>query len=123
MARTVKEQEYAGKRNGILDAVQRPVYSKGYKRMTIQDILNDQKNIFSVLKIRLMARIIDEQEHTVDLVLASYRRVQGQACLSRQTRLKKVDFMTANLGIKTFDPLTASEPTFNMELVRPGRIA
>lgn len=58
MARTVKEQEYAGKRNGILDAVQRPVYSKGYK-----------------------------------------------------------------LGIKTFDPLTASEPTFNMELVRPGRIA
>jgi len=39
MARTVKEQEYAEKRNDILDAAQRLVYSKGYERMTIQDIL------------------------------------------------------------------------------------
>jgi len=41
MARTVKEQEYAEKRNEILDAAQRLVYTKGYERMTIQDILAD----------------------------------------------------------------------------------
>src|SRR5262245_60160918 len=41
MARTVKEQEYAQKRNDILDAAQRLVYAKGYERMTIQDILAD----------------------------------------------------------------------------------
>lgn len=41
MARTVNEEEYTGKRNGILDAVQRLVYTKGYERMTIQDILAD----------------------------------------------------------------------------------
>jgi AcrR family transcriptional regulator len=41
MARTVKEQEYAEKRNEILNAAQRLVYTKGYERMTIQDILAD----------------------------------------------------------------------------------
>jgi AcrR family transcriptional regulator len=38
MARTVKEQEYAGKRNEILAAAQRLVFTKGYERMTIQDV-------------------------------------------------------------------------------------
>ncbi|HVU11412.1 MAG TPA: TetR/AcrR family transcriptional regulator [Phototrophicaceae bacterium] len=41
MARTVKPENYAAKRNEILDAALRLVYSKGYERMTIQDILND----------------------------------------------------------------------------------
>lgn len=41
MARTVNEDDYVGKRNGILDAVQRLVYTKGYERMTIQDILDE----------------------------------------------------------------------------------
>jgi len=41
MARRVKEQEYAEKRNEILDAAQRLMYTKGYERMTIQDILAD----------------------------------------------------------------------------------
>lgn len=41
MARIVKEEEYAEKRNAILDATQRLVYSKGYEQMTIQDILGD----------------------------------------------------------------------------------
>ena len=38
MARTVKELEYTGKRNEILAAAQRLVFSKGYERLTIQDI-------------------------------------------------------------------------------------
>jgi AcrR family transcriptional regulator len=41
MARTVNEQEYAEKRGQILDAAQRLVYTKGYERMTIGDILAD----------------------------------------------------------------------------------
>jgi AcrR family transcriptional regulator len=41
MARKVKQQEYAEKRNDILDAAQRLVFTKGYERMTIQDILAD----------------------------------------------------------------------------------
>lgn len=40
MARTVNEQEYAKKRREILDAAQRLVFSKGYEKMTIQDILD-----------------------------------------------------------------------------------
>lgn len=39
MARTVKPEEFAHKRNAILDAAQHLVYTKGYERMTIQDIL------------------------------------------------------------------------------------
>ncbi|MCM3697811.1 TetR/AcrR family transcriptional regulator [Paenibacillus macerans] len=41
MARTVKEQEYVKKRNDILDAAQQLIHTKGYERMTIQDILNE----------------------------------------------------------------------------------
>ncbi|MEO8612545.1 MAG: helix-turn-helix domain-containing protein, partial [Chloroflexota bacterium] len=39
MVRVVKEQDYAEKRNEILDTAQRLVFSKGYERLTIQDIL------------------------------------------------------------------------------------
>jgi AcrR family transcriptional regulator len=40
MARIVKEEEYAARRNEILDAALQLVYSKGYDKMTIQDILD-----------------------------------------------------------------------------------
>jgi TetR/AcrR family transcriptional regulator, transcriptional repressor for nem operon len=41
MARVVKEEEYALKRNQILDVAQRLIYSKGYEQMSIQDILDE----------------------------------------------------------------------------------
>jgi len=41
MARIVKEEEYTGKRNAILDVAQRLIYSRGYEQMTIQDMLDD----------------------------------------------------------------------------------
>jgi AcrR family transcriptional regulator len=41
MARILKELKYAVRRNEILDAAQRLVYTKGYEQMTIQDILDD----------------------------------------------------------------------------------
>ena len=43
MARTIKEQEYAGKRGEIISAARRLMFSKGYERMTIGDILADLK--------------------------------------------------------------------------------
>lgn len=39
MARTVKPEVHNARRNEILDAVQRLVFTKGYERMTLQDIL------------------------------------------------------------------------------------
>ncbi len=39
MARTRKQDEHAAKRNEILDAALQLIYTKGYGRMTIQDIL------------------------------------------------------------------------------------
>ena len=41
MARIVKEEAYAARRNEILEAAQRFVYSKGYEQLTIQDILDE----------------------------------------------------------------------------------
>jgi len=41
MPRIVKEDEYAVRRNEILDAAQRLVYTKGFGQMTIQDILDE----------------------------------------------------------------------------------
>ena len=41
MARTVKQAEYTAKRNEILDAAQRLVLTKGYERMTLQDIRSE----------------------------------------------------------------------------------
>jgi AcrR family transcriptional regulator len=44
MARIVKEEEYTARRNEILNAALQLVYSKGYDKMTVQDIL-DQLNM------------------------------------------------------------------------------
>lgn len=41
MARIVKEKEFAGKRNEILDVAQRLIYTRGYEQMTVQDILEE----------------------------------------------------------------------------------
>lgn len=41
MARTVNQEEHAARRNEILDAAQRLLFSKGYARMTLQDLLRE----------------------------------------------------------------------------------
>jgi AcrR family transcriptional regulator len=43
MVRVVKEENYLARRNEILDAALKLVYSKSYERMTIQDILDELK--------------------------------------------------------------------------------
>jgi len=42
MARVVKKEEYEIRRNEILEAAQRLVYTRGYEQMSIQDILAEQ---------------------------------------------------------------------------------
>jgi AcrR family transcriptional regulator len=41
MARTAKAEEFAAKRNAILDATQRLVLTKGYEQMSVHDVLNE----------------------------------------------------------------------------------
>ena len=41
MARTVNVAEHAARRDAILDATRRLVLSKGYERLTVQDLLDD----------------------------------------------------------------------------------
>jgi AcrR family transcriptional regulator len=43
MPRVVKEDDYAARRNEILDMARKLVYTKGYEEMSIQDILNELK--------------------------------------------------------------------------------
>lgn len=43
MPRVVKEEDYAQRRNEILDVTRQLVYTKGYEAMSIQDILNSLK--------------------------------------------------------------------------------
>ena len=75
MARIVKEEEYAVKRNAILDVAQRLIYNKGYEQMTIQDILEDlqiSKGAFYHYfdsKQALLEAIIERMQEEVEQLL------------------------------------------------------
>ena len=77
MARIVKEQEYAVKRNAILDVAQRLVYTKGYEQMTIQDMLDDlqiSKGAFYHYfdsKQAVLEALIERMQEEVDQLLLS----------------------------------------------------
>ncbi len=43
MPRVVKEEDYAARRNEILDVARKLVYTRGYEQMSIQDILDELK--------------------------------------------------------------------------------
>ncbi len=75
MARTVKQQEYAEKRNEILDAAQKLIYLKGYERMTIQDI-QDELHISSgafyhyfVSKQAVMVALAERMQNDMEQLL------------------------------------------------------
>ena len=74
MSRIVKE--YSVRRNEILDAAQRLVYTKGYEQMTIQDILDDlhiSKGAFYHyfdFKVALLDALIDRTfQQAVEILL------------------------------------------------------
>src|SRR5713226_1866230 len=79
MARIIKEEEYAAKRNQIIDVAQRLIYTKGYEQMTIQDVLDGtqmSKGAFyhyfaskEALLEALLERMVDEVMRLVDPIV------------------------------------------------------
>jgi TetR/AcrR family transcriptional repressor of nem operon len=75
MARIVNEEDYAAKRNQIIDVAQRLIYTKGYEQMTIQDVLDGlqmSKGAFyhyfgskESLLAAMLDRMLDEVERLV----------------------------------------------------------
>ncbi len=114
MARTVKEVEYAEKRNEILDAAQRLIYIKGYEQMTVQDILDSlqiSKGAFyhyfeskQGLLMGLVERIGEQAEQLV-FPIASSREMLAQDKLLRffavldQYKRENLDLVLAFLRI------------------------
>src|SRR5689334_9405990 len=76
MARAIKEDEYAAKRNQILDMVQRLIYTQGYELMTIQDVLDGlqmSKGAFYHYfrsKPALLEALVERTVDQIELVLA-----------------------------------------------------
>src|SRR5215475_1487941 len=77
MARSVNEKEYALKRNQILDATQRLIYTRGYEQMTIQDILDElqiSKGAFYHYfdsKLALLSAVIERMQAGMEQSLPS----------------------------------------------------
>jgi AcrR family transcriptional regulator len=75
MTRVIKAEEYAAKRNEILDSAQRLIYSKGYEQMSIRDILDDlgiSKGAFYHYfdsKMALLDALVDRMLDEVECVL------------------------------------------------------
>jgi AcrR family transcriptional regulator len=84
MARTINEDEYAVKRNQILDVAQRLVYTRGFDQMSIQDILDELKiskgafyHYFDskpALLDALILRVQVESEHLLYPILEDHSR-------------------------------------------------
>jgi AcrR family transcriptional regulator len=114
MARVTKQEEHTARRNEILDAALRLVYSKGYGKMTIQDILDElhiSKGAFyhyfdskAVVLEALVERMVAEQ---VEPALLAIVRDSHLTAIEKLQRY----FDTA-VRWKT------AEKTFVMELVR-----
>ncbi|HZR42771.1 MAG TPA: TetR/AcrR family transcriptional regulator [Ktedonobacteraceae bacterium] len=114
MVRTVNEQEYAVRRNNILDAVQRLMYSKGYEQMTIQDILDDlqiSKGAFyhyfdskQAVLSALLERMIQEVEQILlsivhDPALPAIDKLQRFFASANQWKIAQKSFLLAFLRV------------------------
>ena len=58
MARTVKEEEYTVKREEIIEAAQRQVYTKGDDEMSNQDILDELQILKGALTTTFIRKVI-----------------------------------------------------------------
>ena len=92
MTRSVKPEEYAEKRNAILDVAQRYITTKGYEQMTTQDILEALQisrgafyHYFESKQAVLMALVerIAEQAQQLVLPIVSEREMPAQDKLLR----------------------------------------
>jgi AcrR family transcriptional regulator len=92
VSRSVNAQEYAEKRNAILDVAQRYISTKGYEQMTTQDILEDLQisrgafyHYFDSKQALLMALVnrAGEQAEQLVLPIISDRELSAQDKLRR----------------------------------------
>jgi AcrR family transcriptional regulator len=87
MARTVKAS--AVRRNEILDSAQRLTYTKGYEKMTIQDILDDlqiSKGAFYHYfdsKQALLEAMIERMQHEVEQIILPIVHDQALSALEK----------------------------------------
>jgi AcrR family transcriptional regulator len=92
MARTVNAQEYAQKRDAILDVAQRYVTTKGYEQMTTQDLLESlqiSRGAFyhyfeskQALLLALVERLAEQAEQLI-IPIAADRELPAQDKLLR----------------------------------------
>ena len=114
MARMIKTEEHAVKRNEILDAAQRLVYTKGYAQMSIQDMLDDlkiSKGAFyhyyrskQALLEALIERILQQAEAIIlpivnDPHLSALEKLQRYFDSVARWKTARVDLMLALLRI------------------------
>lgn len=114
MPRVVKEDDYAARRNEILDVTRQLVYTKGYEQMSIQDILDAlkiSKGAFyhyfdskSALLEALIDRMGDEAEATFfplldDLALPALEKLRRYFSTAVQWKTAQKDYMLAMLRI------------------------
>lgn len=92
MPRVVKEEDYAARRNEILDVARQLVYTKGFEQMSIQDILDAMKiskgafyhyfDSKQALMDGLIARMLDEGE----MVLRPIVEAKGLSAIEKLRR-------------------------------------
>ncbi len=114
MARTLKEQEHAVKRNEILDAAERLLVAKGYQQMTIQDILESLKiskgafyhyfdskqNLLEALIDRILDRAIEALAPIAqDAGTPALERIQRYFEAASRWKAARIDLMMALLRI------------------------
>jgi AcrR family transcriptional regulator len=114
MARRVKEEDYASRRNEILDAARTLVYAKGYEQMSIQDILDALKiskgafyHYFDskpALLEALIDRFADEAEQAVSPILqdpdlTGLEKLQHYFSTAVQWKVAQKDYLLAILRV------------------------
>ncbi|MBL8093847.1 MAG: TetR/AcrR family transcriptional regulator [Anaerolineales bacterium] len=113
MARTVNKEAFARKRSEILDTAQRLIFSKGYQRMTIQDIcgaLSMSSGAFFhyfASKPAVLAALIERIQEGVE---APLRALVEDPALSALDKLRR--FFT------TLDQARVGQQAFIAELVQ-----
>jgi AcrR family transcriptional regulator len=114
MARKVKEEDYALRRNEILDTARHLVYTKGYDQMSIQDILDAlkiSKGAFyhyfdskTNLLEALIERMVDEAERTItpilhDPNLSALEKLQRYFSTGVQWKASQKEFVLAIMPV------------------------
>src|SRR5438309_977263 len=90
MARTVKEEEYAIRRNQILDVAQGLIYTKGYEQMTIQDVLDG---------VQMSKGAFYHYFDSKRALLSDLERIRGQAAVGARAHARSPGTVGARHGL------------------------